>query len=670
MTIGEFLSRLNGVKAQGKGWIAQCPAHDDRKASLSVREGDDNRILLKCHAGCETDAIVGALGLTMADLFAEPAKQKPVIEATYDYRDEGGKFLFQTVKYTPKDFRQRRPACAGGWIWNMDGVRRVLYRLPELLAADYSATVFIPEGEKDVDRLRAGGLVATCNPMGAGSAKNNFNWRDEYNEALAGRNVVIIPDNDQAGRDHAQAIARSLQGVAATVKMLTLSGLPDKGDVSNWLSLGGAIETLRALADAAPEWKPDAESSTETNAKQIAISWGALCEMKLERRETILHEVERGEIVMCPAITNRGKTTLWRNIALSLACGRGYAPIVPVGPPRSVLYLDFETRLYRAQSDITKMLGALTQPERALVAQNLHIIADCRIDGRPLTLSNPRHLELVEREAERVKADVIIADTLTAAFEIADENSNAEAAKVMKILTAMALRLNCVIVFLHHVGKAKLEEGQTAQAVHRARGASAYAGFSHAIFSLLPDATVQERNTLECSKVKGERFDDTVLKLDTVTRWFTAAGAVEKPTSTYDQVIGIFNGHALKRADVIARFPNLSKETVDKYLKQATALGDLIQGKEGKATTYQKPEKPNVRNVRTPYREPERYERSEPFDGVEDSGNLWGEGENGERGNDRGQPYDLSPWLGTSPEGRHPDDYDDCDEKIRTSKGF
>ena len=212
---------------------------------------------------------------------------------------------------------------------------------------------------------------------------------------------------------------------------------------------------------------------------------------------------------MCPAVTNRGKTTLWRNIALSLACGgstrRSCQPGLRVRFSISTLKPGFTGR-----GPTSPKCSAISQPERALVAQNLHIVADCRIDERPLTLSNSKHLELIEREARRVKADVIITDTLTAAFEIADENSNAEAARVMKILTAMALRLNCVIVFLHHVGKAKLEEGQTAQAVHRARGASAYAGFSHAIFSLLPDDAVQERNTLECSKVKGERFDNTV----------------------------------------------------------------------------------------------------------------------------------------------------------------
>src|SRR5262249_8439441 len=87
------------------------------------------------------------------------------IVATYDYADETGKLLFQTVRYYHKNFAQRRPDGNGGWIWNLEGVRRVLYRLPEVTAAQ---TVCIAEGEKDAENLRTLGFVATTNPMGAG----------------------------------------------------------------------------------------------------------------------------------------------------------------------------------------------------------------------------------------------------------------------------------------------------------------------------------------------------------------------------------------------------------------------------------------------------------------------------------------------------------------------
>src|SRR5262245_37723375 len=126
--IDEILSRLEGVKRAGNQWQAKCPAHEDRRASLSLKRGDDGRVLVHCFAGCSTKDICGALGISDVDLFASGNghQVKPQIVATYDYRDETGELLYQAVRYWPKDFRQRRPDGKGGWIWNLQGVRRVL----------------------------------------------------------------------------------------------------------------------------------------------------------------------------------------------------------------------------------------------------------------------------------------------------------------------------------------------------------------------------------------------------------------------------------------------------------------------------------------------------------------------------------------------------------------
>src|SRR5439155_25244135 len=147
------------------------------------------------------------------------------IVATYDYTDENGKLLFQVVRYEPKGFSQRCPDGNGGWSWKLASVRRVLYRLPGLLAADRAAPIYVVEGEKDVEALVALGLVATTN---AGGAEK---WRPEYNEHLRDRDVLLLPDHDVAGRAHAEMVARNLAGVARTVRIVELPGLPDKGDV-------------------------------------------------------------------------------------------------------------------------------------------------------------------------------------------------------------------------------------------------------------------------------------------------------------------------------------------------------------------------------------------------------------------------------------------------------
>jgi hypothetical protein len=229
-------------RPSGTGWSARCPAHDDRHASLAIGEGKDGRALLFCHGGCELADVLRALGLTARDLFIGPPARIDE-RIFYDYRDEGGELLFQVVR-TPmpngKTFRQRRPDGRDGWIWDVEGVRRLLYRLPELLAADPSETVYVVEGEKDVETLRASGLVATTNPGGA------LKWRPEYSAALRSRHVVIVPDNDDVGRTHAADVARSLVGVAASVRVVDLPGLSEQGDVSDWLATGHAIDELCA----------------------------------------------------------------------------------------------------------------------------------------------------------------------------------------------------------------------------------------------------------------------------------------------------------------------------------------------------------------------------------------------------------------------------------------
>jgi hypothetical protein len=169
----------------------------------------------------------------------------PRIVAEYDYRAENGELLFQVVRREPKDFRQRRPDGCGGWNWSVKGVRQVLYGLPELLASG-DATVFIPEGEKDCNSLTALGLIATCNAGGAGK------WKKVHAEHLKGRRVVVLPDNDDAGRVHAQQVVASLKSIAADVRVVELPGLPIKGDVSDWLAAGGTAEQLHRLAVADP----------------------------------------------------------------------------------------------------------------------------------------------------------------------------------------------------------------------------------------------------------------------------------------------------------------------------------------------------------------------------------------------------------------------------------
>ena len=173
------------------------------------------------------------------------------IVATYDYLDERGALLFQVVRFGPKkDFRQRQSDGKGGWIWKMAGVRMVPYHLDQLLAAREQANgkpwrVYLCEGEKDVDRVRTQwGAVATCNPGGTGK------WRAEFSRYFDGAEVIVLADNDEPGRKHADQVARNLVAIGHQVRLVRLSNVPEKGDISDWIDAGGTQGDLEDVIDA------------------------------------------------------------------------------------------------------------------------------------------------------------------------------------------------------------------------------------------------------------------------------------------------------------------------------------------------------------------------------------------------------------------------------------
>ena len=260
-----YAARVPALKRVGNELRGPCPVHKGKRSSFAVNPITGEAY---CHSQCGRgwDIIAFEQEITGSN-FAEArdsvfsivgritaGSQRREV-ATYDYLDENGELLFQTVRYEPKDFRQRRPNGDGGWIWNLRGVRPVLYRLPELLSRS-SETIFVCEGEKDVLSLEPMGVLATCNPMGAGK------WRHEYAETLSGRTVVVIPDNDPAtdengkshykGQKYAAAVAESLLKHGCEVRIIEF---PSGKDATEWLALGGTAEELQELVSKASALK-------------------------------------------------------------------------------------------------------------------------------------------------------------------------------------------------------------------------------------------------------------------------------------------------------------------------------------------------------------------------------------------------------------------------------
>jgi putative DNA primase/helicase len=239
MTAAQIAHALPKCRKAGKGWVVCCPAHEDNNPSLSISERD-GMLLVHCHGPCNQSAVVEALkglGLWPESASLGNLKMASRIVATYDYTDAAGQLLYQVCRFDPKDFRPRYPDGAGGWIWKKHP-SQVLYRLPEVLEA---AIVFVVEGEKDVEKLREHGFVATTN---AGGAKAH--WLPQYTDALRGREVILIPDDDVPGRQRAAAIARALLGHVAR---LTALELEDSKDIAEWFDRGHSDVELIACIE-------------------------------------------------------------------------------------------------------------------------------------------------------------------------------------------------------------------------------------------------------------------------------------------------------------------------------------------------------------------------------------------------------------------------------------
>lgn len=342
MTLNEVLSCLTGVTGRDGQYMARCPAHDDRRASLSVSSGDDGRILLKCQAGCSTESVAAALGLSLSDLFPQGDSKsrqrgniKPQIVATYAYKDAAGKLLGEKLRYSDKHFSWRKPV-GNSWEWKKPG-NIVPYNLQAVLKNEH---VYLVEGEKYVDTITAQGRPATCSPDGAGPGK----WKSEYSEWFKGKTVFIIPDNDEVGRAFAQEEAEKISAVAQCVKVLDLCAiwpeLPEHGDTTDLAQHMGAAQAMGAiskLAAEAPNWAPeDAPSGILACFKTLDVF------EEQEAEWLVPGWIPQGQITLLAADGGVGKTSLWVHIIAKLSAGQ---PCIldPPGHTRQPLRVAFMT---------------------------------------------------------------------------------------------------------------------------------------------------------------------------------------------------------------------------------------------------------------------------------------------------------------------------------------
>lgn len=461
--IKTVISRLEGAREIDGHYFAFCPVHDDRKASLSITEGVDGRVLIYCHAGCEPETILAKIGLSWKDLYPSDKSEyrsTSKIVAEYNYTDAAGNLLYQAVRFDPKDFRQRQPDGKGGWKWTLKDVQTVLYRLPDIIQAiKATRTIFVVEGEKDADNLVRLGFVATCNPMGAGK------WKDEYSHMLRGARVVILPDNDEPGRKHALDVARSLHAHWCIVRIVDLPGLGPKEDVSDWIKKGGTADELKRLVLASPFYEPPPDtpgehpsldgSQPKDRPGQIGI---LVSDVERERLRWLWPgRLALGKLSILDGDPGLGKSTLYCDLAARLTTGRSWPGEEEhtYGPEHSgsVVIVTCEDaigdtirpRLEEAGADLSRCLVVQTVPEwddkREQWTERVPVIPD--------------DLPQIEEAVKRVDARLLIIDPLFAHLS-GEINSfrDQDVRRALAPLANLVERLDVAALIIRHLNKA------------------------------------------------------------------------------------------------------------------------------------------------------------------------------------------------------------------------
>lgn len=444
------LEERTGYRArEGMDW--RCPAHDDSTASLSVARKDD-RVLIHCHAGCDTDQVLAALDLTAPDLFdAPPAKsERPRIVASYAYVDEDGGPLFKVHRFSPKTFRQQ----AANGEWKLNGTRRVLYRLPEIVrAVSAGQRIYVAEGEKDADAIVRAGAVATCNPMGAGK------WQADYADSLAGaRQVVIVADRDQPGYRHARTVARSLHDVAEVIVVQPVEGK----DAADHLAAGHGLDEfqridladLDRLCDDQPDVEgddPDSAGDNEPTTWQPvdltdALTGHDLPEPELLDRSDGQKLLYRGRVHWFQGESEACKSWLALIAVAQILNTGGHA-----------LWIDFEDD---DRGVVARLLALGVQPD-AIAGRFTYVRPDEPLKGR--TGYAPGWVDLVHLIKRRY--DLAVIDGVTEAMTVEGLNllDNTDIAVWQRLLPKrIATVTGAAVVCIDHVTKNSGEAGRYA----------------------------------------------------------------------------------------------------------------------------------------------------------------------------------------------------------------
>jgi RecA-family ATPase len=476
LSLTQLASRLGGDVCNGQV-LAPGPGHDPRDRSLSVKPvagapddfvvfsfAEDDPIVCKDHvrrmAGLDPFKPNGSSNhrrhspaSKLNGNSRQPLKPLGPPKATYDYKDKDGTLLYRVVRYEPKTFRQHQPDGNGGWIPNLDGLdgRRVLYLWPELLKYP-DVAVFICEGEKDADRVA--GLKVCATTVASGK------WTDECVQALAGRDTLILEDNDEPGRKKALDAATRLHGVAKSIRIVPLPGLREGGDVSDWLDAGHDGEELVEFSFDQPLWTPDTPAPAEPAMSFINI--GAWHDQPVPVREWCVPDrIPMRNVALFSGEGAIGKSIVSLQLAVAIALGKDWLNSLPdPGPAIVACCEDDEDEVHRRLSSILTHYGA----SFADLKGTLHVTS---LAGHDALMAAPERnglikptklFEQLSTAARDIRPRLIVLDNSADMFG-GNENDRAQVRQFIGILRGLAIAANASVVLTSHPSLSGINSG-------------------------------------------------------------------------------------------------------------------------------------------------------------------------------------------------------------------
>ncbi|WP_313393553.1 AAA family ATPase [Sphingobium yanoikuyae] len=449
MTLAQDITKRFNGQWHGNYGSFPTPGHSAGDRGTTVRDapGAPDGVLINCFNGGDAIAIKDQCrewGILPAR-DADEASGRSIwrVTGTFEYVDEDGTVLYRTQRREKAGERKKFVAerlNGTEWAGGIKGVRRVLYRLPDILAASADEPVYLVEGERKADKLASWGLIGTAVAFGSNG------WLSSYADGLAGRTVIILPDNDDVGRAFAEKAGADLQGAGCSIRIIDLPGLPPKGDIMDWT---GSADDLRALVEKMPA------PAAETFAVADLGAWATI--QPTPKAFIMAGFVPARELTLATGAGGANKSTFGQQLATCCAAGVPMLGIdVMQGPALYITAEDDDDRLHWMQTHICRALAV----DMASMAGKLHLVSLRGRLGNELAtfdaegkLRPAPSFQLLKATIEQTGSSLVVLDNAAHLFA-GNENDRQQVTAFVNLLYSLCRDLGVTIILVAHSNKA------------------------------------------------------------------------------------------------------------------------------------------------------------------------------------------------------------------------